>query len=96
MDKINKPTGGFQPITHLGELKTGDIVRGKISHRTYVVTANYGTRVTAVATQDITNPSEWDVLKNEDAKRAQFWEDEHARLEEKLKERIRELEKQIK
>lgn len=55
--------GGFQPFSSLEELEIGDIVRGQISHRTFVVTANYGTHVTAVDTQDITNPNEWKVLK---------------------------------
>lgn len=63
-DKVNKPQGKFHGIAHLGELKTGDIIRGKISHRTFVVTANYGNHVTAVASQDVTNPAEWEVFKS--------------------------------
>ena len=40
-------------------LRTGDIVIGEFSGLAYVVTANYGNRVTAVRTVDITNPDEW-------------------------------------
>ena len=43
-------------------LKVGDIVRGKSSHQAYVVTAHYGSRVTAVKTVDLTNPAEWDLV----------------------------------
>jgi hypothetical protein len=44
------------------QLQPGDIVRGKGSSQSYVVTANYGSRVTAVRTVDLTNPSEWDLV----------------------------------
>jgi hypothetical protein len=40
----------------------GDIVRGKVSGEAYVVTGNYGERVTAVRTADLTNPDEWEVI----------------------------------
>ena len=40
-------------------LKAGDIVRGVFSGQSYVVAANYGDRVTAVRTVDVTNPHEW-------------------------------------
>ena len=51
-------------------LNTGDIVKHKLSGDTfedwkknsYVVTANYGGRITAVRTVDITNPGEWDLI----------------------------------
>ncbi len=43
----------------LYSLRTGDVVIGKLSGLAYVVTANYGNRVTAVRTVDITNPDEW-------------------------------------
>lgn len=46
-------------------LKTGDIVKG-VSGHSYVVTANYGDRVTAVLTVDITNPGEWVIVKKRD------------------------------
>lgn len=40
-------------------LDQGDIVRTEWSGETYMVTANYGDRVTAVRTADMTNPVEW-------------------------------------
>ena len=47
------------------KLDRGDTVKHKNGTRLFVVTANYGSRVTAVATVDITNPDEWElVLKN--------------------------------
>jgi hypothetical protein len=39
-------------------LKEGDIVRSE-GGLGYIVTANYGDRVTAVRTMDMTNPDEW-------------------------------------
>ncbi len=46
-------------------LKRGEIVRHKIVKTpTYVVTANYGGRVTAARTVDMTNPSEWEKVDN--------------------------------
>jgi len=41
------------------KLQQGNIVRGKTSAESYIVTANYGNRVTAVRTIDLTNPDEW-------------------------------------
>lgn len=51
-------------MTHeeFASLKVGDIVRGKSSGQGYVVAAHYGSRVTAVRTADLTNPSEWDLV----------------------------------
>ncbi len=46
-------------ITDLNQLKRGDIVKHKSGHRSYIVTSNYGDRVTAVDTVDITNSFEW-------------------------------------
>jgi len=54
----------------LVNLTTGDIIKHKSADNTleswmknsYVVTANYGSRVTAVRTVDITNPGEWDLI----------------------------------
>ncbi len=43
----------------LYSLCTGDVVIGEFSGLAYVVTANYGNRVTAVRSVDITNPDEW-------------------------------------
>jgi hypothetical protein len=48
----------------LGELGPGDII-GHASGDgiSYIVTANYGDRVTAVRTVDITNPGEWMIVR---------------------------------
>lgn len=40
-------------------LQPGDIVRGKLSKDGYIVTSNYGYRVTAIRAIDMTNPDEW-------------------------------------
>lgn len=41
-------------------LKHGSLVRHKSGGKAFTVMANYGDRVTAVRTVDLTNPSEWD------------------------------------
>jgi hypothetical protein len=47
-------------------LSVGDVVRHCADKdTTYVVTANYGGRVTAVRSVDITNPEEWEYLGEE-------------------------------
>jgi len=43
-------------------LREGDVVRGKFSAQIFIITANYGRRVTAVWTVDITNPDEFDII----------------------------------
>jgi len=48
-------------------LQPGDIVRNTHSLNSYVVTANYGNRVTAVKTIDLTNPSEWTLALKKEA-----------------------------
>lgn len=48
--------------TEMNQLRPGDIVKHCHSHNRYVVTGNYGGRVTAVCSVDITNPTEWEVL----------------------------------
>lgn len=40
-------------------LKPGDLVRHRSGGSAMIVHANYGTRVTAVRTADLTNPVEW-------------------------------------
>lgn len=50
-------------LTNLADLKPGDIVKHHASDETMMVMANYGTRVTAVRTADITNTLEWSVLR---------------------------------
>ena len=54
----------FQDIDSLTDLKRGDIVRHKNGVHSYVVNSNFGNRVTASRTVDITNKIEWEVLKN--------------------------------
>ena len=44
-------------------LGTGDVVKHKIYRdKTFIVTSNYGNRVTAVQSVDLTNPCEWDIV----------------------------------
>ena len=45
------------------DLRIGDIVRNKASGEGYIITANYGNRITAVRTVDIINPDEWLLVK---------------------------------
>lgn len=60
----------FKLVERLEDLQPGDIVRHRVAgDKSYVVTANYGDRITAVHTVDITNPAEWVVLKNSEAPR---------------------------
>jgi len=44
------------------QLNAGDIVKGKMSNLNFIVTGNYGDRVTAVNNVDLTNHSEWDLI----------------------------------
>lgn len=44
------------------KLQVGDLVRDKLRGMTFVVTGNYGDRVTAVRTVDMTNPDEWELV----------------------------------
>ena len=48
----------------LNNLQSGDIIRHKSfdSNRNFVVTANFNTHVTAVASVDMTNPIEWELV----------------------------------
>lgn len=55
----NRLVGKYVPIAKLNELPRGTIIRHALDERSFVVTANYGSRVTAVATVDVTNISEW-------------------------------------
>lgn len=48
-----------KPIIELNELEPGDIVRGKTTGLSYVVTDNYGQYVIATRVAHITNPNEW-------------------------------------
>jgi hypothetical protein len=58
----------WTPVKSILELQTGDVVRGRFSGQVYIVSANYGNRVTAVDTADITNPPEWEVLRSQESK----------------------------
>lgn len=42
-------------------LKPGDVVKNTLSGNRFMVHSNYGDRVTAVQTADLTNPSEWEL-----------------------------------
>jgi len=60
----DKDMGIYQSVAlDFSDLKRGDIVRHKGTHQVFTVTANYGSRVTAAATADLTNPSEWEVFR---------------------------------
>lgn len=48
--------------TNFNNLNRGDQVKHKGDGNYYIVTANYGDRITAVKTVDLTNPSEWDLV----------------------------------
>ena len=53
----------YVPIQINGhQLQPGDIVKHKMSHDTFVVTANYGNYAIAVKSVDISNPREWDLI----------------------------------
>jgi hypothetical protein len=43
-------------------LRQGDVVVSQFNGEYYIVSGNYGDRVTAVMTTDITNPSEWHLV----------------------------------
>jgi hypothetical protein len=43
-------------------LHPGDIIEGKSSRTIFIVTGNFGNRVTAVQTVDVTNPDEWKLV----------------------------------
>lgn len=51
-------------------LNVGDIIRHKSdsAKHFFVVTGNYGGRITAVRTVDATHPSEWDLVLKADMK----------------------------
>lgn len=52
------------PVQSITELQPGDIIRHKGGAEALIVTANYGGRVTAVRTADVTNPIEWLVMRD--------------------------------
>ena len=46
----------------LSRTKEGDVIEHATTRQRFIVTGNYGGRVTAVSTADVTNPSEWEVV----------------------------------
>jgi hypothetical protein len=44
------------------KLDRGDIVKHISNAGTFVITSNYGKRITATTTVDITNPDEWELV----------------------------------
>ena len=57
-------------------LKTGDIVKHVSNGRLFIVSANYGTRVTAVTTADLTNSSEWLKINSKTTNQKQIGEND--------------------
>lgn len=56
--------GTYKPVKSIRQLKIGDIIKhASTDGKTYIVTNNYGDRVTAVASADVTNPGEWLVFE---------------------------------
>jgi hypothetical protein len=43
-------------------LGMGDVVRSRVTGESFIVMSNYGARVTAVATADLTHPDEWELV----------------------------------
>jgi hypothetical protein len=66
-----KEKGDKMTPKDMKSLDRGDLVRSKWEGRTYVVSANYGDRVTAVDTIDITNPSEWQLIRKANYEKAE-------------------------
>jgi hypothetical protein len=56
----------YLPLTNIRDLERGDIIRGKSTGIVYVVTGNYGNRVTAATTTDVTHAIEWEIFHQED------------------------------
>lgn len=55
----------FVDLGDISDLETGDIIRHKMGADAFVVTACHGGTATAVRTQDVSNPNEWQVLKSD-------------------------------
>lgn len=54
---------GWKPVRSLRDIAHGDVLRHRGSDVAYLVTGNYGDRVTAVRTVDVANPCEWLVMR---------------------------------
>lgn len=55
----------YEQIKSFSDVERGDIIKHKSTHKSFVVTGNYGERITAVRTIDATNPSEWEVFNKD-------------------------------
>ena len=58
----------YNTIEKLKELERGDIIKSKTDDDTYLVDSNFGNKVVAVKTFDITNLNEWDFENFSDLK----------------------------
>ena len=58
-----EPSIKWVALKHVIELKTADVIQGRMSGQAYVVTGQYGDRATAVKTVDVMNPNEWLVMR---------------------------------
>jgi hypothetical protein len=61
---IEKTKEIYTEKSDLSKFNTGTLIKNKGSGNLFVVTFNYGDRATAVWSIDITNPSEWEIVKN--------------------------------
>jgi hypothetical protein len=64
----------YENITDFSKINAGDIIKHKADHRKYIVTANFGNRITAVKTIDATNPIEWEVFNRSGENRNQTYD----------------------
>lgn len=61
----------FKSMTkeQFNSLSRGDIVRARFSNESWMVDGVYGDRITVVATGDMTNPEEWELILKADYSR---------------------------
>ncbi len=55
----------YKDIVQLVDIEEPSIIRHKVTKEVWIVTANYGDRLTAVRTMDVRNKAEWEVLCGE-------------------------------
>ncbi len=60
--KTKWPSGRVNELVSLRDLKRGMIIRSKASGKSFVIDANFGDRVTAITSMDITNIDEWEIV----------------------------------
>ncbi len=58
-------------------LNVGDTIKHKLGSVQYVVTGNYGGRVTAVKSVDVTNPDEWELVIKVQSRKNMLDEDQN-------------------